>query len=826
MSSLINGKVKGMAKRIVKKIATKVIAAPLLVKILVLLVAALAVCTLFDWFTEIFAGEKTAKTIYSDLDVQSVVELVEIKGNAQNGYYLDFKDGIDEKLKGLLDKFSSETGYKKFPDSVDFLKKMLKAEIYTNFPNLGGNIPEDTTGFQGAITIRRITPNKASNLSDGEQEIDTKVTNLKYIDIKTFDNYIDEGNSQVLSYFSLDKENQLITASNSGNGYTKNASVDFQTALQKYVMPYEYLMFFWLDSRSEEFCSKLAEEALKSKFIIAVQDDMTVTNTKIETQRKEDANPSNFSKNWYVSNTKNEETISYSTSIEPTYVETWYIKVRKENDFNVNMENKDSINTKIKCKVSNYNDGPNESEEKLKETKTVKVNSNVDVEYKIYEKTKTTIHTTNVTINSGDKKIDPKLLERKFVKLYKDCKMEDSVIDHRLFTLIEKNAKTANLLDLTKYLIYKATGENYGVKKKDLDFSEYELDAFSSIEGIYGDTIQEKVWFALRNAGYSEIATAAVMGNIANESGFDPDKIEQGNNIGYGLCQWSFGRRKSIEKYAKSKGAKASDIEIQIEFLLAELTPGGGANGYASYQLGGASSTNYDGKSYTRNDWLKAKDIDIATMAFMAIFERPSYNSEINHISKRREDAKKYYNEFKGKTIPEGGSATAAKGDGYSKIYTSSIGKIYKEYKQYEGSYANKMFEYYHEPMSSSGCSITAIAVILSGYGSNKTPEDLRKEVPNLANIIRKNGVSCTDYSKADKSKMMNGKPMLVSISGTLRAGGSSKYYEGHYIAILDAKGSDQVYVSDVGSSKTTGWANVNDIISIVNRGIIYITQK
>ena len=40
------------------------------------------------------------------------------------------------------------------PDDIDFLKNMLKAEVYTQFPDLGGNIPNDSEdGFQGAITI-------------------------------------------------------------------------------------------------------------------------------------------------------------------------------------------------------------------------------------------------------------------------------------------------------------------------------------------------------------------------------------------------------------------------------------------------------------------------------------------------------------------------------------------------------------------------------------------------------------------------------------------------------------------------------------------------
>lgn len=129
-------------------------------------------------------------------------------------------------------------------------------------------------------------------------------------------------------------------------------------------------------------------------------------------------------------------------------------------------------------------------------------------------------------------------------------------------------------------------------------------------------------------------------------------RLNGGSGIGFGLCQWSFGRRSAIEKYAKSKGDSAGNIDIQIEFLLAELTPGGGANKCASYQLGGISSAKYDGTRYKRKDWEKSENLDTATMAFMALFERPNYNASINHIAERRKMAKKYYEQFKGKEAP------------------------------------------------------------------------------------------------------------------------------------------------------------------------------
>lgn len=92
------------------------------------------------------------------------------------------------------------------------------------------------------------------------------------------------------------------------------------------------------------------------------------------------------------------------------------------------------------------------------------------------------------------------------------------------FEIIENNESTANMVDLMKYLFYKATGRDYGVTE--FEFSIYDATKFSSIGDIQGGNIQEKVWYTLRKAGFSEYATAGAMGNIEVESGFNPESVE------------------------------------------------------------------------------------------------------------------------------------------------------------------------------------------------------------------------------------------------------------------------------------------------------------
>lgn len=176
--------------------------------------------------------------------------------------------------------------------------------------------------------------------------------------------------------------------------------------------------------------------------------------------------------------------------------------------------------------------------------------------------------------------------------------------------------------------------------------------------GKYGsDTIQYQVWTKLRTQ-LSETQSAAVMGNIQAESGFDPSIIEGGSGWGFGLCQWtnpnggSTGRRANLEQYAASIGKDPSDIGVQCDFLLAELNPNGGCNGYATYQL---MTTNYEGKSWNKDTFNTATDLETLTKAFCYCWERP--NARYAHIDVRLEAAKEYYQEFMGVPAADGSSS-------------------------------------------------------------------------------------------------------------------------------------------------------------------------
>lgn len=147
--------------RFIKKVALKYMALPLAIKLITISPLAVAVIVGADFVHEMFSGKNNPEIIYEKLEVESMSNLVQIKEDKDGGYYLDFVEDIDDKLDKIIKKMNKSSGYHNVPKSKDTLKDMIKAEVFTQLPDLGGQVPEDSeNGFQGAIHIRRVTPNK------------------------------------------------------------------------------------------------------------------------------------------------------------------------------------------------------------------------------------------------------------------------------------------------------------------------------------------------------------------------------------------------------------------------------------------------------------------------------------------------------------------------------------------------------------------------------------------------------------------------------------------------------------------------------------------
>lgn len=97
---------------------------------------------------------------------------------------------------------------------------------------------------------------------------------------------------------------------------------------------------------------------------------------------------------------------------------------------------------------------------------------------------------------------------------------------------------------------------------------------------LVGNENAEKIWNFLTNEkqGLTKEQAAGVMGNIAQESGFNPDTEEGPDSaakhdvrpVGYGIVQWTGGRRIELEKAANNQGVAPSDLGFQLAYMVQE----------------------------------------------------------------------------------------------------------------------------------------------------------------------------------------------------------------------------------------------------------------
>ena len=467
-------------------------------------------------------------------------------------------------------------------------------------------------------------------------------------------------------------------------------SIDYQSMVSGYTMPFDYLWAFLVTGRERDFALDVADLVYDSEIEITIHDNYTKTTdvdtynytrkTKVHTHDisttieysngGQNAVTRKKTENWKEGDTKEilkeystQHTVITTTNtldISLTKADVWIVEYTK--DYTYEPESTDVADPVTSdLEPVEYPDTPEKTDsldpcgiasgfaqKKLLEYITTYSNAEIfkttctSDYYYGYEGTVTnnnTVVTRKYTSSPAEitEKTDPLSEEPNFVTILQDHYQTRSNIlsaPDWLYDILETSSRTADMIDLTKYLLYKATGQDLGVTE--YDFSVFDPKNFTNVSlNIAGGNVQEKVWNALRSAGFSEYATAGAMGNIQAESGFNPGVEEQANGVGFGLCQWSYGRRTKLEAYAASKGVSASDVDTQIEFLISELTPGGAgpAQGYATYQL-----VSYNG--YNGDMWKNATSPEDAAVAFCWSFERPG----TPNLSTRQESARQYYN--------------------------------------------------------------------------------------------------------------------------------------------------------------------------------------
>lgn len=228
---------------------------------------------------------------------------------------------------------------------------------------------------------------------------------------------------------------------------------------------------------------------------------------------------------------------------------------------------------------------------------------------------------------------------------------------------------------------------------------------------LFGSDNIEKAYNFLIGQGLSPTATAAIIGNLYEESGIDPKIVEASppydsdtmpdsirGNHGYGIAQWTnYDRQQNLLNFAQKAGKPESDLGVQLGYLWVEAT------------------TTYK----STLDKIKVlSDTDTATKVWMDGFESP--RADVAHLDIRQEEARK--------VILKYGNG----GAGLTCLGSTNFATDFVTYKQCD--YTNSPREERNPPWAGApygkatvcfaGCGPSAMAMIITNLtGQHVTPD-------------------------------------------------------------------------------------------------------
>lgn len=266
----------------------------------------------------------------------------------------------------------------------------------------------------------------------------------------------------------------------------------------------------------------------------------------------------------------------------------------------------------------------------------------------------TGVGTTAKGNKTGDTKIDEKIDEDKTVKGGIVVQRKDENGEVKTLKYTSTDNFDALLMNNTDEAL------NYYTLKRNVAGTTSGASS-SSISDFSGSTNAEITWNFLRGKGLSEVCTAAIIGNLMQESSpkIDPTMVESGSGDGYGIAQWSYGRRTQLRKYAETIGRDVEDIEVQLEFLWMETDPNAERNG---------ADLQWTKQSYQQ--FIAMSSIEEATKFFCSTWERAGKPNMSNRLKYANETYAQYNGGSSSNSTNAANSTTSSDSSTQSKITT------------------------------------------------------------------------------------------------------------------------------------------------------------
>ena len=248
--------------------------------------------------------------------------------------------------------------------------------------------------------------------------------------------------------------------------------------------------------------------------------------------------------------------------------------------------------------------------------------------------------------------------------------------------------------------------------------------------------------------------------------------------------------------------------------------PYGGAHGYssmaASIEAVSKGLKNYVTEGTVYYNMIKEKGYDPTTIDGCGSI----YASDPDWAKKVKSTMISIFGQIVNSTPVGDGTVVSQTGDGYSQVYKSSYGKTYKEFKQNgPSSYRDK--PYGDDTIAAQGCSITSIAIVLSGYGYNYTPAtwsgtslvsiygETNKVVPSINHTNSVSGAT-SENKAAIQKHLKTGNPVIIHVLSK-----SPFTANQHWMALLDiSSDGSQVYLSNPNITGVNGWVNIDTVLT------------
>lgn len=229
-----------------------------------------------------------------DIDFAKFVKIEKVDGE----YCVKIEKEVFEKIEKQLEENNIKpTDLNIKTGNFDCFKEFIKAEITTQFPQLGNIDKEKHKDDEDIITDGVI---KIKRAKDGQT--DSNATQLFYTPQEDFKKLCDDNDSKALEYFSLDDERNLLYASYEQTDITVTSSgdtsiieipsnqstyvitmqtMDYRSVVRKYTMPFSLQLAILQTSDSENFALEFSRLAENSEMVITIQDNIE-KNTYVE----------------------------------------------------------------------------------------------------------------------------------------------------------------------------------------------------------------------------------------------------------------------------------------------------------------------------------------------------------------------------------------------------------------------------------------------------------------------------------------------------------------------------------------------------------------